>query len=95
MHARQRVEHELINPATELLEAASGLVQEYKRHAERSDAAFEEMRPIWAQGWTSESVAAQASSNALAEIWALLGVTDQTAAMERLRSLLAAEAGAQ
>jgi hypothetical protein len=45
------------------------------------------MRPVWAQGFTSDSEAAQASSTALAEIWAILEVTNQTDAVARLRVL--------
>lgn len=51
---------------------------------ERSNEALESLRPVWAQGWTDDGVAAQASSAALSSIWSLLGVDNQTAAMEAL-----------
>lgn len=50
---------------------------------------LERMRPLWAQGWTDDSVAAQVSSAALATIWKQLGVSNQTDAMARLNTLSA------
>lgn len=55
---------------------------------ERSNTALEAMRPMWAQGWTSDGQAAQASAAALSELWQLLGVDNQTDAMEKLQGLL-------
>ena len=46
---------------------------------------LESLRPIWAQGYTSDSVAAQMTSAALTEIWRALGVENQTDAMAKLR----------
>ncbi len=48
---------------------------------------MERLRPLWAQGYSSDSVAAQATSAALTQIWGVLGVSNQTQAMERLREL--------
>lgn len=89
MHARQRVEAELVTPVTELLNATTALVNDESKRAETAERALQELRPVWAQGWSDDSMAAQASANALAEIWQLLGVTDQTEAMQRLRDLIA------
>lgn len=47
--------------------------------------ALETLRPMWAEGWTSDSMAAQASATALAQIWAFLGASNQTEAMAKLR----------
>jgi len=57
---------------------------------ERSNIALESLRPVWAQGYSSDSEAAQASAAALSEIWERLGVHNQTAAMQRLNDLLGA-----
>lgn len=58
-----------------------------RKRAEEAERTLEILRPAWAQGWTSDSVAAQASATALGEIWNLIGVKDQTAAMARLRGV--------
>lgn len=50
--------------------------------------ALEQLRPQWAQGYTSDSMAAQASTTALSELWKLLGVEDQTTACAKLRALM-------
>lgn len=52
---------------------------------EGKNRALESLRPHWAQGWTDDSVAAQASAAALADLWRALGATNQTEAMERAR----------
>lgn len=57
--------------------------------AEARVAAAELLRPFWAKGYTSDSIAAQSMSCALAEIWKILGVSNQTEAMEKLRNLVA------
>lgn len=49
--------------------------------------ALETLRPIWAQGFDSASVAAQVNGAALAEIWKHLGVDNQTAAIQKLKEL--------
>jgi hypothetical protein len=55
--------------------------------AERAKDALEGLRPVWAQGWTDDSMAAQASGNALAQLWEMLGVQDQTQAVATLKAL--------
>ncbi len=50
--------------------------------------ALEALRPHWAQGYTDDSIAAQTATAALADIWELLGVDNQTAAMQALRRLV-------
>lgn len=52
---------------------------------------LETLRPVWAQGWTEQSVAAQSASAALAELWRELKATNQTEAMISLRKLLGAD----
>lgn len=46
------------------------------------------MRPHWAMGFSSDSVAAQAKTVALDQLWQLLHVRDQTSAVQRLREVL-------
>ena len=55
--------------------------------AERRNDALEQLRPVWAQGWTKDSMAAQASGNALSQLWKMLGVQDQTQAVAALTAL--------
>lgn len=54
-------------------------------------AALEALRPHWAQGYTSDGVAAQVTTAALNGLWGLLGVKNQTEAMDKLRALVNAE----
>lgn len=49
--------------------------------------AVERMRPHWAQGYSSDSLAAQAKAGALSQLWALLDTNDQTQAVMKLSSL--------
>lgn len=53
---------------------------------------LEQLRPHWAQGYSSDSIAAQTATSALSSLWALLGVPHQTAAVARLRRLVGKEA---
>mgnify|MGYP003691383551 CR=1 FL=1 len=48
---------------------------------------LEEMRPFWAKGYSSDSMAAQTATGALSSIWRCLGVKDQTACMYALEEL--------
>jgi hypothetical protein len=91
MHARDNFAAKHVNPALELLEATKAVVAAAEKKAADATAVLEELRPVWAQGWTSDSVAAQASAGALAELWKELGVDNQTAAMEALRALKAGD----
>lgn len=59
--------------------------------AQRQIDAARELRPVWAQGWTSDSLAAQSAANALAALWRLLGAEHQTDAVRRLKALLASK----
>lgn len=52
-------------------------------------AMLESLRPHWAQGFSSDGVAAQAQTAALSSIWEALGVSNQTEAMQRIRELVA------
>ncbi|AGC35688.1 hypothetical protein ACP46_gp03 [Rhizobium phage RHEph06] len=49
--------------------------------------ALEQLRPVWAQGYGTAGVAANATSAALGQLWELLGVTNQTRAIEALNAL--------
>ena len=51
----------------------------------------EALRPHWAQGYSSDGVAAQTMSAALSQLWGLLGVSNQTDAMDTLRKLVTEE----
>lgn len=51
--------------------------------------ALETLRPVWAQGWSNESMAAQASASALAQLWQMLDASNQTQAVTKLRAVLA------
>ncbi len=50
---------------------------------------LERLRPHWAQGYSSDSIAAQSSVAALDDMWEILGVSNQTDAVQKLRSLTA------
>jgi len=55
--------------------------------AHRRIATLEMLRPHWAQGYTSDSIAAQTATAALAQLWGLLEVDNQTDAMAAIRRL--------
>jgi hypothetical protein len=59
----------------------------------RNNDALEVLRPVWAQGWTNDSNAAQASGAALAQLWNMLGVQDQTQAVVTLAELKGEDRG--
>lgn len=71
----------MVNASDQAKVVAVSEVEQLNRKVE----ALESLRPIWAQGYTSDSMAAQSSGNALAAIWEFLGVDNQTDAMARLR----------
>ena len=77
-----------VTPVMLLIERCNAAIDAAEKRATAAEVMLEGMRPVWAQGWTSDSQAAQASSIALSELWELLEVKDQTAAIERLKSLL-------
>jgi hypothetical protein len=49
---------------------------------------LESLRPHWAKGYSSDSVAAQSTTNALNQLWVMLGVSNQTQAVEKLAELI-------
>lgn len=50
--------------------------------------ALESLRPVWAMGFTDDGVAAQTTAAALASIWDVLKVDNQTQAMEKVKGLM-------
>ena len=86
--ARISVHRNLLEPVLELMQASNARVEAAERKALRAEATLEALRPVWAQGWTEDGIAAQASASALGEMWRLLDVSNQTDAMARLRGLL-------
>jgi len=56
---------------------------------ERRISALEQLRPVWAKGYSSDGEAAQITSSALSQLWEMLGVSNQTDAVKKLKSLLA------
>lgn len=58
------------------------------REARSTIEVLEAARPHWAQGYTSDGQAAQASSGALSALWKLLGAKHQTEAVQNLERLL-------
>ncbi|MGF9564140.1 hypothetical protein AAIH70_11555 [Neorhizobium sp. BT27B] len=77
--------------AAKAVEELSGepLLVDRLREAEAKIEALEAMRPHWAKGYSSDSIAAQVSAGSLNQVWKLLGVDNQTAAMMKLRELVA------
>lgn len=57
--------------------------------------ALREERPMWAQGFTSDSVAAQVCTASLHQIWKELGVSNQTECMQKLRVMKLRTASAE
>ncbi|PRA46677.1 hypothetical protein [Brucella pituitosa] len=49
---------------------------------------LESMRPHWAQGYSSDSIAAQAATASLSKLWQILGVNNQTEAVKKLHTLI-------
>ena len=64
----------------------ANLLDEAAAHIETLEA----LRPHWAQGYSDDSVAAQATTAALSQLWKLLGVDNQTAAVQRLTDIVEA-----
>jgi hypothetical protein len=48
---------------------------------------LEQFRPLWAQGYTNDSVAAQTLGSALTRLWKMLGVSNQTDAVQALKRM--------
>lgn len=83
-------EHVRVDLAT-LPDKLAALAADVSR-VSRSVAALEELRPHWAQGHTSDSVAAQVTTVALGQLWRILGVTNQTEAVPAAAEAVAAAA---
>ena len=79
----QDFRHTLEDEAANRIEELEGKIA----RVERANDALEGLRPVWAQGWTNDSMAAQASGNALAQLWKMLGAQDQTQAVATLKAL--------
>jgi len=79
-----------ISPA-ELLAMTNQLSNLIDQNAslQRDIRVLEKLRPHWAKGYSSDSMAAQAAIAALSDIWGILNVSNQTEAMETLRKLIA------
>ena len=76
-----------MNSESDVAYIQEGVEKAYIDRLERTIAALEKLRPLWAQGYSSDSIAAQAKTNALSSIWSYLGVQDQTACMAALKEL--------
>lgn len=46
---------------------------------------LQQLRPLWAQGHSSDSIQAQTLAAALSQVWGMLGVDNQTRAMQKLQ----------
>ena len=73
----------------ELVPLANGGVERIVE-LEQKVATLEKLRPFWAQGFNSTSVAAQTLTSALAQVQEVLGTRNQTETMQKLRALVAA-----
>ncbi|WP_431570230.1 hypothetical protein [Brucella tritici] len=56
---------------------------------------LESLRPHWAKGYSSDSIAAQAATTALTELWKILGASNQTEAVSKVVALEAKLAAAE
>ena len=57
--------------------------------AENQRKALRVLRPVWAHGWTDDSIAAQVTASALGRLWEMLGAKNQDEAVEHLTTLQA------
>lgn len=69
-------------------EFCAELIEEKEKELAETNLTIEKIRPLWAQGHSSDSTAAQSTAVALSEIWHKLGVSNQTEAMSALSMLL-------
>lgn len=92
--ASAAVRARFFEPLNDFADAARLWVEGAERRAVAAEVVLEQLRPVWAQGYTDDSMAAQSLGNAVSELWELLHAKDQTQAMENLRSLIAAAEGA-
>ena len=70
------------------IEATEKLKAQYTSNLREQAKYYEERRPHWAKGYTSDSVAAQAHLDCTVAMWELLGADNQTQAMATLGSLI-------
>jgi hypothetical protein len=95
MDILERLNHDnpwlLVSPE-ECKREIGSLRREVAKSKRRVDA-LEELRPHWTQGYSDDSIAAQAATAALAQVWRILGAEDQTQCMEKLGSLFRQLAG--
>ena len=65
------------------IDAARTIIAQHEEieRLRESVSALESKRPHWAQGYSSDSVAAQVSHDALTQLWQLLGADNQTEAL--------------
>ena len=49
---------------------------------------LEMLRPQWAMGYTSDSMAAQATAAAIQQVWSFLKVENQSDCMDRIENLV-------
>ncbi|MDH0125452.1 hypothetical protein N7376_15700 [Brucella intermedia GD04153] len=71
----------------EMQSRIDAVVAELRRKEDRIQV-LERLRPHWAQGYTSDSRAAQTATAALDQLWQILGANSQTDAVQKLRSLV-------
>lgn len=60
---------------------------------EERNANLESLRPHWAKGYSSDSIAAQTATSAMMQLWELLGAKHQTEAVSKVRGLKEALSG--
>ena len=68
-------------------EEVDHLLAEIKRLSQHL-ANAEAMRPHWAQGYSTDSIAAQTTAASLNQVWDMLHVTNQTDCIKELTHLL-------
>lgn len=78
----------LLDAFFEEIQALKDAVEAEADRAEGYRTYCESIRPHWAQGYTSDSMAAQAQTAALSQLWELLNVKDQSAAVAKIKKLL-------
>lgn len=91
--ASDAVRARFFEPLNDFADAARSWVEDAERRALHAEVVLEQLRPVWAQGFTDDSIAAQSLGNAVSELWELLYAKDQTQAMANLRRLIAAAEG--
>jgi hypothetical protein len=87
-HARNDFKRFHVDKAQELIDAADGVFEAATLKVKETEQMMEELRPVWAQGFSSDSEAAQANGSALAQLWGMLGAVNQTEAVVSLETLI-------